>query len=56
MAVQVEKAIRFKCEHCGKVQFGEYTLIPGKYMDREVNEDHILCEQCNHDNHVIEEL
>lgn len=56
MTVEAEKAIEFKCEKCGELQYFDYTLIPGWYEDRAVNEDKITCEKCSHQNHVIEEL
>ena len=56
MTVTAEKAIQFECEKCGHIQYSEYTLAPGWYQDRAVNEDSILCELCGHDQHIIEEL
>ena len=56
MTVTAEKAIQFECEKCGRIQFTEYTLTHAWYEDRAINEDNIMCEKCNHDNHVIEEL
>lgn len=56
MTVIAEKAISFKCEHCGTEQFHDYTLESGWYVDRAVNEDKIDCVTCGHTNHVIEEL
>lgn len=56
MPVEAKKAIQFECENCGEVQFSEYTLNHGWHVDRAVNEDRIDCEECGHENHVIEEL
>lgn len=56
VTVEISRAIQFKCEKCGHIQYAEYTLTPGWYEDRAVNEDNILCEYCNHDQHVIDEL
>ena len=56
MTVTAEKAILFECEKCHKEQFYKYSLEHGWYDDRAVMEDRIVCQYCNHDNHVIEEL
>ncbi len=56
MTVDAEKAIQFECEECKEVQFADYMLEPGWHEDRAVNEDRINCSECNHENHVIEEL
>ena len=56
MTVTAERAIQFECEECGLVQFSEYTLSDGWYENRAVNDDRIYCEECGHENHVIEEL
>jgi transcription elongation factor Elf1 len=56
MTVIAHEAISFTCENCGSEQFAEYTLSPGWYKDRAVNEDNIDCITCGHENHVIEEL
>ena len=55
MTVTAKKAIQFECEECGHFQYGSYSLEGAYYKGRVVNEDHIMCKQCGHDNHVIEE-
>jgi len=54
--VVAERAIQFECENCGHMQYDNYALSPGWYINRAVNEDNIVCAECGHDNHVIEEL
>ena len=56
MPVDARKAIMFVCEECGFNQYSDYTLEHGWFEDRAVNEDRIDCEECSHENHVIEEL
>jgi transcription elongation factor Elf1 len=54
--VKAHEAISFTCWNCGTEQLAYYTLNPGWYVDRAVNEDVIDCEKCGEENHVIEEL
>ena len=54
--VKAAKAIKFECEECGYDQYADYTLEHGWYDDRAVMRDNIACENCGHDNLVIEEL
>ena len=56
MAQVAQTAIQFECEKCGKIQFEEDSLDYAWFKDRTVREDHIQCEKCGHDNHVIQEL
>lgn len=56
MPVTAERAIQFECEKCGHIQYGDYTLDMGWHEDRAIMEDRINCENCGHENHVIEEL
>ena len=56
MTQTANKAIQFKCEKCGYIQFSKYTLEYSYFEDRYVYQDHIQCEKCGHDNHVIQEL
>ena len=51
-----DRAILFRCENCKKPQFHKDSLKIAWYEDRTVVQDHILCEFCGHDNHVIREL
>jgi transcription elongation factor Elf1 len=54
--VKAHEAISFTCWNCGTEQLAYYTLEPGWYEDRAVNEDKIDCIVCGQENHVIEEL
>ena len=62
MPTIAKPAIMWTCEKCGKVNYGDDTLVlekrilqDGYYKYQIKREDHILCQYCNHDNHVIEE-
>ena len=55
MSVKISKAIMFECEKCKTIQYHPYTLTYGWYKDKFIIEDHIICNKCNHDNHVIED-
>jgi len=48
MTVTAGRAIQFECEKCGHFQYESYTLSGGWHIDRAVNEDHIICEKCDH--------
>ena len=56
MAQVAWPAIKYKCEKCGMEQFEEDSLDYGCYENKAVRQDHIQCENCGHDNHVIQEL
>lgn len=56
MTTTAQKAIYFRCEDCDYPQYHLHTLEHGWFNDRYVNQDHIVCENCGFDNHIIEEL
>lgn len=56
MTVTAEKAIYFECEECGHGMYIDYTLDHDWEGDRAVMSDKIDCEECQHQNRVIEEL
>lgn len=56
MTVEAGRAIWFECEKCTHGQYADYSLDSGWFDGRAVNEDYIDCEECGHENHVIEEL
>ena len=61
MSTIAKPAIMWTCENCGRVNYGEDTLEPARTINRGGvfeyvdYEDHILCQYCGADNHVIKE-
>ena len=56
MPVRAEKAISFKCELCGKLQFHPYSLELDVYDRKAVKADRIDCSSCRHTNYIYEEI
>jgi len=46
----------FECEKCHHGQYADYTLGSDWEDDRAVMADNIDCEECGHENRVIEDL
>ena len=54
MSELAKKAIYFECEKCGQGQYLDYTLEYFWEDDRAVMADMIDCENCYHQNRVIQ--
>ena len=54
MSVMADRAVMFKCEHCGCLNYHPYTLEL-KHEDGEcLFVDIIDCRKCDHSNRVID--
>lgn len=51
--VEYEPAVRFKCAHCGEVNYESYTLESDWIDGAACESDIIACHHCGKDNKVV---